>query len=403
MICTRSTPIEFADCKAESVPIGSAPCKRTPRLSPYSVSVAFVGTGSAPGGNRSDWWTYSVGGAAPPEDQISRVTPDQEIHVVGDRRSFGLSLAVSGQILIVGDASADGIGAAFAYRRRSSGRWRRVQKLVAPNRQTNDQYGSQVAIEGDTVVVGEWLDDDKGNDAGAVFIYRRGKNGEYVQRQKLWAVDAHANGYFGITLALSAQVLAIGARAKGDGIRRVVHLYTRGSDRIWRLVQQVLPDPDSLKQYGLSLAVCDDIIVAGMNHADDRGEDSGAAYAIARMGTDRWRVVQKFLPEDLGVRHHFGTGVDTDCRRIVVSSTAAGRGGVYIYEQVQGASWRFTDKIMSPVSGPSESFGFPAVVRGDALLVGALGHSNVGAAHLYHRTGFQVQENHLTEERDPFK
>lgn len=113
---------------------------------------------------------------------------------------FGLSLALSGDTLVVGapyeDSAATGIdgdgddnlapdaGAAYAFTR-SGSTWTQEAYLKASNTETGDQFGHSVAIDGDRVLVGAWLEssnavnvdgDQSNNDApeaGAVYAFQR--------------------------------------------------------------------------------------------------------------------------------------------------------------------------------------------------------------------------------------
>ncbi|MCH8065613.1 MAG: FG-GAP repeat protein, partial [Chloroflexi bacterium] len=45
-----------------------------------------------------------------------------------------------------------------------------VKKLLASDAQAGDLFGWSVAVSGDTAVVGAWLEDDGGSDAGAAYV-----------------------------------------------------------------------------------------------------------------------------------------------------------------------------------------------------------------------------------------
>jgi len=74
----------------------------------------------------------------------------------------------------LGSALADG-------RRRLS--YSQLEKLTAADAATDDRFGISVAIDGDTVVVGAYYDDDGGSYSGSVYVFRTTNGGAtYGQR-----------------------------------------------------------------------------------------------------------------------------------------------------------------------------------------------------------------------------
>ena len=68
-----------------------------------------------------------------------------------------------------------------------------MAKLIASDAEDDDRFGISVAISGDTVVVGAYGDDGWwGNDRGAAYVFERNKGGvdNWGQVKKLTASDA---------------------------------------------------------------------------------------------------------------------------------------------------------------------------------------------------------------------
>jgi hypothetical protein len=57
-------------------------------------------------------------------------------------------------------------------------------KLVASDGAYNDKFGSSVALDGNTAIIGAFLDDDNGENSGSAYVFTR-KYGEWTQRAKL--------------------------------------------------------------------------------------------------------------------------------------------------------------------------------------------------------------------------
>ena len=149
---------------------------------------------------------------------------------------FGISVAISGDTVVVGadgeDSNATGIngdqtdntasfsGAAYVFVRAAT-TWSQQTYLKASNTESNDQFGISVAISGDTVVVGAFLEDSNATgingddtqnsaaDSGAayVFISLPTTLGNISTRLRVETGDNALIGGFIITGAESKRVL----------------------------------------------------------------------------------------------------------------------------------------------------------------------------------------------------
>ncbi len=88
--------------------------------------------------------------------------------------SFGVSVDISGNLVVVGASLGDGnkhdSGAAYVFQR-SGTTWTQEAKLTAGDGAKNDRYGESVTIYGTTAMAGAPRDDDAGADTGAAYIY----------------------------------------------------------------------------------------------------------------------------------------------------------------------------------------------------------------------------------------
>ena len=88
-----------------------------------------------------------------------------------------------------------------------------VAKLLAEDGASENAFGYSVGVDGDTVVVSAWLDDDNGDNAGSVYVFTRGA-GVWTERLKLLASDARAEdhlGYFRPGVQISGSTVLAGA------------------------------------------------------------------------------------------------------------------------------------------------------------------------------------------------
>jgi hypothetical protein len=90
---------------------------------------------------------------------------------------FGYSVAAAGDVIVAGAYGNDGLGAdsgsAYVFERNAGGTnaWSQVCKLVAADGAASDRFGYAVGAAGDVIVVGAYLDDDKGSDSGSACVF----------------------------------------------------------------------------------------------------------------------------------------------------------------------------------------------------------------------------------------
>ena len=88
--------------------------------------------------------------------------------------------------------------------------------LTAANTDLDDQFGDSVAVAGDAAVVGMPGDDDTQNNSGAVLVFTRDSNGDWSQAAKLKAGDAVVGDNFGTSVALDGNTVVVGASLDDD-------------------------------------------------------------------------------------------------------------------------------------------------------------------------------------------
>ncbi len=126
---------------------------------------------------------------------------------------FGVSVAISGDTIVVGAQGVDltdtDQGSAYVYLRTGT-TWNLQQQLVASDAGKTDRFGVSVAISGDTIVVGAHLADVAFTNQGSVYVFVRSGVG-WTERQKLIASDGAADDDFGCAVAINGDTVVIGA------------------------------------------------------------------------------------------------------------------------------------------------------------------------------------------------
>ena len=255
----------------------------------------------------------------------------------GAQDSFGKSVAVSGNTVVVGadqeDSNATGVngnsadnsalesGAAYVFTR-SGGVWTQRAYLKASNTGAGDRFGSAVAISGDMVVISAEFEDSSatgvnGNqadnsatDSGAAYVFVR--SGDlWSQQAYLKASNTGKGDRFGQSVAISGDTVVVGSpweksSATGvdgnqddesGGLAGAAYVFVRSSGVWSQQAYLKASNTGASDSFGNSVAVSGDTVVVGAsgedssangvngNQADDSAFNAGAAYVFVRSGS----------------------------------------------------------------------------------------------------------------------
>lgn len=123
-------------------------------------------------------------------------------------------------------------GAAYVFERTEEGKWKQVQKLVEPKRIASNCFGFSVAIHKTQLAISSYdLDSDnsKLGGAGAVYVFERAKDGKWTKLDKLMASDKNRRDDFGGTLAMDKQSLITGAIFEDEDVDDLNTIDSAGS------------------------------------------------------------------------------------------------------------------------------------------------------------------------------
>lgn len=199
---------------------------------------------------------------------------------------FGNTVAIDGEQAIIGAMCGGFVsgscrpGAAYIFVRNDSN-WTQQQKLTSSDGAVGDQFGSSVALSGNTVLVGAQHDDIGSNsNQGSAYVFTR--NGTtWTQEQKLTAPDGAAGDVFGSSAGLDGGIFVVGARNDGIGAnlgQGSAYVYNRCDPPGAPPVKLTATNPAGTDQFGTSLAVNSAIILVGAI----AGVQVGSAYVIPR-------------------------------------------------------------------------------------------------------------------------
>lgn len=162
---------------------------------------------------------------------------------------LGSSISIDGDVMVAGNENISFVnapGEAWVYRRGSGG-WAREAVLKGSAFERDDDFGTAVAVQGGTIVVGAPnLRDPATNELGSIFVFERGV-GQWTEVQRIRARNS-AERRIGLTLRLDQDRLATvnsGSNPDNGVFGSAVMIYARqpGAPGSWALEDSVRP-PD---------------------------------------------------------------------------------------------------------------------------------------------------------------
>lgn len=196
---------------------------------------------------------------------------------------FGRSLDVSGDTVVIGSAGDDdagsGSGSAHVYVRFTD--WVHQAKLTALDAAAGDSFGTSVSVSGDTVVVGAPADDDAGNSSGSAYVFVRSGT-TWTQQQKLTALDAGTNHSFGGSVSVDGNTAVIGAAGVNAG-HGAAYVFVRSGTQWTEKRKLTVPGAQDFG-FGGSVSLAGNTVVIGAASSNEGAFHAGSAYVFVRSG-----------------------------------------------------------------------------------------------------------------------
>ena len=293
----------------------------------------------------------------------------------------------------------------------------------ASNTAANDQFGYSVAISGDTVVVGAWLEDSSatgvdGNQAdnsatnsGAAYVFVRDGT-TWTQQAYLKASNTAANDQFGWSVAIFGDTIVVGANLEDSNATGVggneadnsasaagaAYVFVRSGTTWSQQAYLKASNTAGNDQFGTTVAISGDTVVVGApgedsnatgvdgNQADNSASASGAGYVFVRSGTT-WSQEAYLKASNTGAADQFGSssaiagdtllvgspGEDSNATGIdgnQASNSASASGAAYVF--VRSGTWSQQAYVKASNTGVDDAFGSSVSISGDTALVGAI-------------------------------
>ena len=296
--------------------------------------------------------------------------------------------------------------------------------LKASNTGPNDRFGNSVAVSGDTIVVGAYVEqsnavgingDQANNSAsgsGAAYVFVRTGN-SWAQQAYLKASNSNAGDGFGVTVAISGDTIVVGAayeQSNATGINGnqsdnsaasagAAYIFVR-TGSVWS--QQAYlkaSNTGASDRFGSAAAVSGDTVIIGApyeqsnatgingNQSNNSAARAGAAYIFVRTGSS-WSQQAYLKASNTGSDDYFGFAVDISGDTVVVGaygedSSAIGvngdgsnnstnaSGAAYVFTRT-GSSWSQQAYLKASNTDATDYFGISCAVSNDTVVVGAV-------------------------------
>jgi hypothetical protein len=221
-----------------------------------------------------------------------------------------------------------GGGAAFIFTfdtQTLNATWGQSGLLIPSDNADGDFFGDAVAISGQTAIGGCRLNNNtNGLRAGAAYIFvGNGFGGGWAQQAKITPSDGLAGDQFGTSVAISGDTVAIGS-LRSSGAVGAVYIFTR-SGTVWTQHQKLVPNgsTNSTYHFSTSIAMQGDRLVVGAPGAANPGGGGYIALYSRPAGSGIagiWSLESTYFPPASVNGDNVGAAVALNGTRIVVGS-----------------------------------------------------------------------------------
>lgn len=303
----------------------------------------------------------------------------------GDR--FGSAVTLGGGRVLVGAANGGFFGEGAAYVFSAAGSvWNQDAKLSAAVAGLSDGFGTTLAIDGATAVIGAPLHDNASSiDEGAAYIFEE-ENGQWIERATLTASTGASGFEFGSSVDIVGGEVVVGARG-ADNQQGALFISAKTATGWTERTILTAADGAPGDAFGSAMAFTGiDIIVGAPEQANVNGDDAGAVYLFNRNG-EVWTQRGRLLAVNSVIQPLFGSSVDISGDYAVIGARgkAGDTGAAYVYELTEAGWSQLTDLVASDGEA-GDLFGTSVAIEGDYILVGAPGNNNArGAVYVFQR------------------
>ena len=289
----------------------------------------------------------------------------------------GVDVAIDGDTVLVGALDLPGgyRGAGYVFVRDGTGAWSQQDKLTASDGVDDDQLGEDVDLSGDYAILGsKWHN----GGAGAAYVFERDGTGAWsasIPLQPTTPLDPA--DHFGAAVAIDGNTAVVGAYKDDDGgsAAGAAYVFVRTGPATWVQQAKLVATTPGVSDYlGWSVDISGDTVLAGATQEDTGASEAGSVYVFVRSGTT-WTEQDQLTASDPVAVLLLGVDVAIDGDTAVLGT---GKESAYVFSR-SGTTWTEAQKLTASDGTADDSFGEAVAISGDHLVVGAWTDDDRGA------------------------
>jgi FG-GAP repeat len=252
--------------------------------------------------------------------------------------------AIDGDTIVIGAPSQSPANPSYAYVFvKPAGGWTNMTPtaVLTPSDTMDGYFGGSVAIEGDTIVVG---DSGYDSDPGAVFVYVKPAGGwaNMTQTAKLTASDGVLNDDLGESVSIHGTTIAVGAPQIEESVpggKAYIFVQPAGGwANMTQTAELTVPTAPEGSDIGTSIYVNDSWVLAGAPSFSNGGNGSAYVFSKPASGWANMTATAKLTAGDAWPGWEFGESVSGSGNIAIVGSSRRGlppfglEGGIYVFK-----------------------------------------------------------------------
>jgi len=258
---------------------------------------------------------------------------------------------------------------------------------------TGVDFGSSLAVSGIRIAVGAR---ETGGGTGFVTVFRTDTEPWTVEAGGLRANNSATGDEFGYDVAMDGDVLVIGAPFRWSNTLQdsgAAYILTRSGSTWSEGPMLTAPTVQSFAEFGHSVAIAGDLIAVGAPLENSGGQTRSGAVHLYKLIGSTWTHVRTLTAPTTVAENRFGFAIAMEGTTLVVGaprrkegSDPINSGAAFVFDLSDSnpTNWALTDTLRDPDPDDpinpdvGQQFGRSVAIHGDTIAVGAPFDSRVG-------------------------